>query len=115
MIRVSFLSKLIRTASNRPLEVDDLGVSSKTMRPSLLYNAFEKEWEKECVKEPKKRSLLNVILRSNGLCYWSVAMMLNIVAIFLNFIPTIILNLFVKNVEEGVQSTFSFIISFNSN
>ena len=91
------------------MEVGDLGVSSKTMKPSLLYNAFEKEWEKECKKDPKKRSLLKTIIRSNGLCYWFVAMIINIVSMLLNFIPTIILNLFVKNVEEGVQGKFSFI------
>ena len=83
-----------------------MGVSSKTMKPSLLYNVFEREWEKECKKDPKKRSLLKTIIRSNGLCYWSVATIINILSMLLNFIPTIILNLFVKNVEEGVQGKF---------
>ena len=60
--RVSFLSKLIRTASKRPLELSDLGESSKNVKPAKLYSAFEKEWAKECKKEPKKRSLLSAIL-----------------------------------------------------
>ena len=56
------MSKLIRTASKRPLELNDLGVSSKKVKPAELYDAFEKEWAKECKKEPKKRSLLSAIL-----------------------------------------------------
>ena len=101
--RVSFLSKLIRTASKRPLELSDLGVSSKNVKPGDLYNAFEKEWAKECKKEPKKRSLLSAILRANGLCYWATAIIINLINTAISFIPTMILNLFVKDVEEGID------------
>ena len=84
--RVSFLSKLIRTASKRPLELSDLGESSKNVKPAKLYSAFEKEWAKECKKEPKKRSLLSAILRANGLCYWMVAIIIYLVGTVISFI-----------------------------
>ena len=99
--RVSFLSKLIRTASKRPLESNDLGVSSKKVKPAELYDAFEKEWAKECKKEPKKRSLLSTILRANGLCYWIAAILLYYIGTIISFIPIMILNLFVRDVENG--------------
>ena len=100
---VSFLSKLIRTASKRPLELSDLGVSSKNVKPAELYSAFEKEWAKECKKEPKKRSLLSAILRANALYYWAAAILINLINTAISFIPTMILNLFVKDVEEGID------------
>ena len=98
---VSFLSKLIHTASKRPLELSDLGVSSKNVKPAELYSAFEKEWAKECKKEPKKRSFLSAILRANGLCYWMVAIIIYLVVTVISFIPIMILNLFVSDVENG--------------
>lgn len=79
------------------------------MKPGKLYNAFEKEWDKECEKEQNKRSLLSAIIRANGIGYWSVAILFNIVSTFLNFVPTLILNMFVKGVEDGEDS---FIITF---
>ena len=100
---VSFLSKLIRTASKRPLELSDLGESSKNVKPAKLYSAFEKEWAKECKKEPKKRSLLSAILRANALYYWAAAILINLINTAISFIPTMILNLFVKDVEEGID------------
>lgn len=94
---------MIKTGSKRPLELKDLGVSSKAVKPAILYGRFEVEWNKECEKEPSKRSLLKAILRSTGLCYWTCAMILNLISIFLNFVPTAILNLFVSGVEQGVE------------
>lgn len=94
---------MIKTGSKRPLELKDLGVSSKAVKPSRLYNKFEVEWDKECQKETGKRSLLSAILRSTGLCYWSVAMLLNLLGTFIGFVPTAILNLFVQGVETGVD------------
>lgn len=91
------------------MELADLGVSSSKMKPGKLYNAFEKEWDKECEKEQNKRSLLSAIIRANGIGYWSVAILFNIVSTFLNFVPTLILNMFVKGVEDGEDS---FIITF---
>ena len=103
LFSVSFLSRLIRTASKRPLELSDLGVSSTNVQPAELYSAFEKEWAKECTKEPKKRSLLSAILRANGLYYWLAAILINLINTAISFIPTMILNLFVKDVEEGID------------
>ena len=71
------------------------------MKPAKLYSAFEKEWAKECKKEPKKRSLLSAILRANGLCYWMVAIIIYLVGTVISFIPIMILNLFVSDVENG--------------
>ena len=73
------------------------------MKPGELYSAFEKEWAKECKKEPKKRSLLSAILRANGLYYWAAAILINLINTAISFIPTMILNLFVKDVEEGID------------
>ena len=73
------------------------------MKPAELYSAFEKEWAKECKKEPKKRSLLSTILRANGLCYWATAIIINLINTAISFIPTMILNLFVTDVEEGID------------
>ena len=73
------------------------------MKPAELYSAFEKEWAKECKKEPKKRSLLSAILRANGLYYWAAAILINLINTAISFIPTMILNLFVKDVEEGID------------
>ena len=81
------------------MEESDLGYSSVTMKPRDLYAKFEVEWEKELRKPPERRKLISAILRALGLGYWSVAMILNIVAIFLAFVPTIILNLFVSEIE----------------
>lgn len=94
---------MIKTGSKRPLELADLGVSSSKMKPGKLYNGFEKEWEKECEKEPNKRSLLSAIIRANGIGYWSVAVIFNVLSTFLNFVPTLILNMFVKGMEDGVE------------
>lgn len=90
--------------------IEDLGATSETLNPGKLYNAFEKEWNKEYEKEPAKRSLVGAILRSNGLCYWSVAILLNIISCFLGFVPTIILNLFVKGMEDETTGYFSISI-----
>lgn len=89
--------------------IDDLGATSEKLNPAKLYNAFEKEWDKEYRKEPAKRSLVGAILRSNGLCYWSVAIILNIVSCFLSFIPTMILNLFVKGMEDDTTGCFNIL------
>ena len=80
-----------------------MGESSKNVKPAKLYSAFEKEWAKECKKEPKKRSLLSAILRANALCYWAAAVLINLINTAISFIPTMILNLFVKDVEEGID------------
>ena len=108
--RVSFLCKLIRTANKRPLELSDLGVSSKNVKPAKLYSAFEKEWAKECKKEPKKRWLLSAILRANGLCYWSTAIIINLINTAISFIPTMVLNSFVKDVEMEVDGIHSLLL-----
>ena len=81
------------------MEESDLDYSSVTMKPRDLYAKFEVEWDKELKKPPERRKLISAILRALGLGYWSVAMILNIVAIFLAFVPTIILNLFVSEIE----------------
>ena len=81
-----------------------MGYSSVKMKPKDLYAKFEVEWNKEMKKPPERRRLISAILRANGLGYWSVAMILNVVAIFLAFVPTIILNLFVSEIERDEVS-----------
>ena len=86
------------------MEESDLGYSSVTRKPRDLYAKFEVEWEKEMKRPPKHRNLISAILRANGLGYWSVAMILNIIAIFLGMVPTVILNLFVGEIERDEVS-----------
>ena len=86
------------------MEESDLGYSAVTMKPRDLYAKFEVEWEKEMKRPPKHRNLISAIIRAIGLGYWSVAMILNVVAIFLAFVPTIILNLFVSEIERDEVS-----------
>ena len=104
MNRVSFISKLLHTGGKRPLNANDLGVSSKTMKPSIMYANFEREWNKELNKPEKKRSLVMAIIRATGVGYWSLAMVLNIVAMFLTFSPTIVLQLFTADLHNNRAS-----------
>ena len=86
------------------MEESDLGYSSVTMKPRDLYAKFEVEWEKELRKPPERRKLISAILRALGLGYWSVAIILNVVATILTMVPTIILNLFVGEIERDEVS-----------
>ena len=104
MNRVSFISKLLHTGGKRPLNANDLGVSSKTMKPSMMYASFERKWNKELNKPEKKRSLVMAIIRATGVGYWSLAMVLNIVAMFLTFSPTIVLQLFTADLHNNRAS-----------
>ena len=107
MNRVSFISKLLHTGGKRPLNANDLGVSSKTMKPSMMYASFEREWNKELNKPEKKRSLVMAIIRATGVGYWSLAIILfggNIVAMFLTFSPTIVLQLFTADLHNNRAS-----------
>lgn len=102
---MSFLSKLLQKGGKSPLVESDLGYSSITMKPKHLYANFEKEWNKQLEKDPKHRSLVTAIIDANGIGYWSVAMILNIVAIFLSFAPTLVLKYFVAEIEKDEIST----------
>ena len=102
---MSFLSKLLQKGGKSPLVEADLGYSSITMKPKHLYANFEKEWNKQLEKDPKHRSLVTAIIDANGIGYWSVAMILNIVAIFLSFAPTLVLKYFVAEIEKDEVST----------
>lgn len=104
--RVSFLSKLLEKGGKTPLVEADLGYSSVTMKPKHLYERFEEEWKKQLQKDPKHRSLVTAVIDANGIGYWSVAMILNIVAIVLSFAPTLILKYFVAEIENGAESWF---------
>ena len=81
-----------------------MGYSSVTMKPRDLYAKFEVEWNKEMKRPPKHRNLISAILRAIGLGYWSVAIILNVVATILTMVPTIILNLFVGEIERDEVS-----------
>lgn len=100
MYSVSFLSKLIWTGGKRPLMVEDLGKCSTDLSAKYLYDQFEIQWEKELKKPEKKRSFFSAVFRSTGICKWITANVLNIIAICLSFVPTIILELLVKDLES---------------
>ena len=86
------------------MEESDLGYSSVTMKPRDLYAKFEVEWNKELKKPPKHRNLISAIIRALGVGYWSVAIILNVVATILTMVPTVILNLFVGEIERDEVS-----------
>lgn len=97
---VSFLSKLIKTGGKRPLVQEDLGNISRKMKMSVLYEKLDKEWEKECKKKPEKRSFMSAMIRASGIGRWVLFIILNLVSICLSFVPTIILNLLVSDLEN---------------
>ena len=97
--RVSFINKIFKIAKKRPLVEADLGKSSKSVKPGVLYSIFEKEWEKEYEKPIKNRSFFKAIIRATGKAQWFCAVFLNIVAIVLTFVPTLVLNILVRDLE----------------
>ena len=101
---VSFLSKLIMTAGKRPLTLDDLGIPSQKDRASALYQSYEREWEKEKGKRGRKASIMKTIIRATGSCYFWTAILMNIVSVLMNFIPTYLLNLLVSDLEQESPS-----------
>ena len=83
---------------------DDLGICSKDLSARYLYDEFEKQWEKELKQPEKKRSFFSAVFRSTGICKWITANVLNIIAICFSFVPTIILELLVSDLESDEPS-----------
>ena len=67
MIRLSFMSKLIKTGKQRPLIEEDLGHVSSNMKMDYLYSKLEYEWKKECQKDVSKRSFVKSMIRATGI------------------------------------------------
>lgn len=110
LLRVSFINKLFKIGRKRPLVEADLGKSSKAVKPGILYNDFAKEWNKECEKPVAKRSFFSAIIRATGKCHWAIAIILNILTCFLTFVPTLILNILVRDLEGAAPLSNSIII-----
>lgn len=108
---VSFLSKLIRTGGKRPLVEEDLGSIGRKMKMSVLYAKLDKEWEKECKKKPEKRSFVSAMIRASGIGRWTLFIILNLISICLSFVPTIILNLLVSDLENDEPGKLFLLIS----
>ena len=96
---VSFINKVFKISKKRALVEADLGKSSDAVKPNNLYHKFMKGWEKELQKPAKKRSLLRAIIGATGKCHWIFAIFLTIVTVILSFIPTLILNILVSDLE----------------
>lgn len=92
------------TAGKRPLALDDLGIPSQKDRASALYQSYEREWEKEKEKRGRKASIMKTIIRATGSCYFWTAVLLNVVSVLMNFIPTYLLNLLVSDLEQESPS-----------
>ena len=71
------------------------------MKSSVLYSHFAVEWEKEMKKEPNKRSFTMAILQATGKCYWASGLIIYVIAMFLSFVPVIVMNLFVEDLDNG--------------
>ena len=110
--RVSFINKLFKIGRKRPLVEADLGKSSKAVKPGILYNDFAKEWNKECEKPIAKRSFFKAIIRATGKCHWAIAIILNILTCFLTFVPTLILNISVRDLEGTAPLSNSLMILY---
>ena len=98
---VSFLTKLILTGGKRPLTLEDLGIPAQQDRASVLYEAYDREWTEEKKRRGNKASIMRTIIRATGSCYffWT-AVLLNVVSVLMNFIPTYLLNLLVSDLEQ---------------
>ena len=75
---------------------EDLGKCSKDLSARYLYD--------ELKKPEKKRSFFSAVFRSTGICKWITANVLNIIAICFSFVPTIILELLVSDLESDEPS-----------
>ena len=104
MIRLSFMSKLIKTGKQHPLIEEDLGHVSSNMKMDYLYSKLEYEWKKECQKDVSKRSFVKSMIRATGIGNWVLAIFLNVVSIIISIVPTIILNLMVSDLEQDEPS-----------
>ena len=76
------------------------------MKSSILYSHFAVEWDKEMKKEPRKRSFTKAILRDTGKCYWATGLVIYIIAMFLSFVPVIVMNLSVEDLDNGSSGSF---------
>lgn len=101
---VSFLTKLITAAGKRPLSLVDLGIPSQKDKAASLYDSYGREWEKEKATKKRKPSIMRTIIRATGSCYFWTAVLLNIVSVIMNFIPTYLLNLLVSDLEQESPS-----------
>ena len=77
-----------------------MGACSKTLDSKYLYSIYEKQWEREEQRPEGKRSFFRAVFRSTGTWRWVVSNLLNILTIFLAFVPTVILNLLVADMEQ---------------
>ena len=111
---VSFIDKIFKIGKKRPLVEADLGKSSKAVKPDILYDDFAKEWNKECKKPITKRSFFKAIIRATGKCHWAIAIILNILTCFLTFVPTLILNILVRDLEGTAPLSNSLMILYYS-
>lgn len=101
---MSFMSKLIKTGKQRPLVEEDLGHISSKMKMSSLYNKLDKEWKKECQKDVSKRSFVKSMICATGIGNWVLAIFLNVVAVIISIVPTVILNLLISDLEQDEPS-----------
>ena len=77
-----------------------MGACSKNQDAKKLYAIYEKQWEREEKLPEGKRSFFRAVFRCTGMWRWIVANLLNILTIFLAFVPTVILNLLVADMEQ---------------
>ena len=98
------MSKLIKTGKQRPLIEQDLGHVSSNMKMDYLYSKLEYEWKKECQKDVSKRSFVKSMIRATGIGNWVLAIFLNVIAVIISIVPTVILNLMVSDLEQDEPS-----------
>ncbi len=77
-----------------------MGACSKNQDAKKLYAIYEKQWEREEKLPEEKRSFFRAVFRCTGTWRWVVSNLLNIVTICLSFVPTMILNRLVADMEQ---------------
>ncbi|KAK8811416.1 hypothetical protein WA158_003150 [Blastocystis sp. Blastoise] len=102
---VSFLTKMIVKGWKKPLQGEDLGEPSMRDDPSVLFERFEEHYVHESEKPKEKRGIFGSIVKATGFGRWFWSLFGFVITIFLTFVPTLILQQLVSDLEyegEGV-------------
>ena len=97
-----YMNSLFNLGSRKILQIDDLGSCPSIDQSGYLYNRFDTEWKRECIKKPKKPSLWNVLVRTVGFWRFNFAMALYLVYAGSGFGPILILSSLTRHFE-GVE------------
>ncbi|KAK8805917.1 hypothetical protein WA158_002573 [Blastocystis sp. Blastoise] len=101
-----FLSRLVYRNKNLSLTAEDLGGYYPADEPKHLYDKFMFYYEKEMKKSKEKRSLFVAVTKATNLWKWFVVMISSIINILLGFVPTMILQQLVRDLEYTGEEVY---------